>query len=96
MKNSNELSQKLSENLATHNPVKLKGLHKYCTCVQFFSGRQKASKPHEVTIIRKAYQVRRTEDNKLLCIQNGRKLPETNEGKIDVAQLQHEIALRLW
>lgn len=58
---------------------------------------QKSLPSHEPTKLRyRDFHCERREDNTLWCKENGQKLPLTQKGEIDKAQLEIEIALRLW
>lgn len=59
------------------------------------SCRQKLAQPLSQTNLR-VFHLVRTVDNKLLCLENGRMLPLTNQGEIDSDQLALEIASRQW
>lgn len=56
---------------------------------------QKSSQSLVPTSLRFFHLVR-TADNKLLCLENDRMLPLTNQGEIDSDQLAREIASRIW
>ncbi|WP_288186897.1 hypothetical protein [uncultured Parabacteroides sp.] len=59
------------------------------------SCRQKLAQPLSQTNLL-VFHLVRTVDNKLLCLENGRMLPLTNQGEIDSDQLALEIASRKW
>lgn len=57
--------------------------------------RQRLAQSLSQTTLRFFHLVR-MEDNRLFCKENGRMLPLTNQGGIDLDQLALEIALRKW
>lgn len=87
-----ETSRKICESLATRTPEALKDLGTLTTIAQFSSSPGRGMKPNEVTKVQiQVYYVEKLEDNRLRCILTDRILPQTSEGKLDVAQLCQEV-----
>ncbi|MHA3045968.1 hypothetical protein JSO59_001160 [Riemerella anatipestifer] len=87
-----ETSRKICESLATRTPEALKDLGTLTTIAQFSSSPNRGKRPSGATRVQiQVYYVEKLEDNRLRCILTDRILPQTNEGRLDVAQLHREV-----
>ena len=92
MKNLTYLIERVNESVANRNTEALKDLGTLTPVSQFYFSPQKVKKqPAKTNIQTRVYYVERLADNRLRCILTGRILPQTSEGRLDVAQLHSEV-----